>query len=41
MDSFSKVGLRSAPGDPDMTTVTEYVELKNKIELYEGNIDHM
>lgn len=24
-----------------MTTVTEYVELKNKIELYEGNIDHM
>lgn len=41
MDSFSKVGLRSAPGDPDMTTVTAYVELKNKIELYEGNIDHM
>jgi GH24 family phage-related lysozyme (muramidase) len=24
-----------------MTTTTEYVELKKKIELYEGNIDHM
>ena len=24
-----------------MTTATEYVELKRKIELYEGNIEHM
>jgi GH24 family phage-related lysozyme (muramidase) len=24
-----------------MTTTTEYAELKKKIELYEGNIDHM
>lgn len=24
-----------------MTTATEYVELKKKIELYEGNIEHM
>jgi hypothetical protein len=24
-----------------MTTATEYVELKTKIELYEGNIEHM
>jgi GH24 family phage-related lysozyme (muramidase) len=40
MDSRSRGALRSTP-ENDMATVIEYVELKKKIELYEGNIEHM